>query len=184
MQRGVRPRRPQHILARLTHAPPSVPACVSQPAFQPHPDSGERTWFNHLGVLHSAAWADEFVFAAAHLDSFRYAAIAAAFYLLDAVAHGLLGPDALGQHVTHRGSRPIEPRHLWHVRRLVWRHTIVQPWQQAHFALPSLPASVGEAFALMFNMERACRAQLAIMSSGGRQIRIAEELAEDMPKCI
>ena len=38
--------------------------------------------------------------------------------------------------------------------------------------------TVGEAFALMFNMERACRAQLAIMSSGGKQIRIAEELAE------
>ncbi|MCV0378514.1 class II aldolase/adducin family protein [Nitratireductor sp.] len=38
--------------------------------------------------------------------------------------------------------------------------------------------AVGEAFALMFNMERACRAQLAIMSSGGKPVRVNEELAE------
>ena len=38
--------------------------------------------------------------------------------------------------------------------------------------------TVGEAFSLMFNMERACRAQLAIMSSGGTQRRINGQLAE------
>ncbi|AXS41651.1 class II aldolase/adducin family protein [Breoghania sp. L-A4] len=38
--------------------------------------------------------------------------------------------------------------------------------------------SVGEAFALMYNMERACRAQLAIMSSGGTPRRIDPALAE------
>lgn len=38
--------------------------------------------------------------------------------------------------------------------------------------------SVGEAFALMFNMERTCKAQLAIMSSGGVQRRVDPELAE------
>jgi ribulose-5-phosphate 4-epimerase/fuculose-1-phosphate aldolase len=38
--------------------------------------------------------------------------------------------------------------------------------------------TVGEAFALMFNMERACRAQLAIMSSGGTPLAISDELAE------
>jgi ribulose-5-phosphate 4-epimerase/fuculose-1-phosphate aldolase len=38
--------------------------------------------------------------------------------------------------------------------------------------------TVGEAFSLMFNMERACRAQLAIMSSGGAQRRINGQLAE------
>ncbi|WP_163269358.1 class II aldolase/adducin family protein [Chelativorans alearense] len=38
--------------------------------------------------------------------------------------------------------------------------------------------TVGEAFALMFNMERACRAQLAIMSSGGAPRAIDRELAE------
>jgi len=42
--------------------------------------------------------------------------------------------------------------------------------------------TVGEAFALMFNMERACRAQLAIMSSGGTQRRIDPELAEKTAK--
>jgi len=38
--------------------------------------------------------------------------------------------------------------------------------------------TVGEAFALMFNMERTCRAQLAIMSSGGTPHKISTELAE------
>jgi ribulose-5-phosphate 4-epimerase/fuculose-1-phosphate aldolase len=38
--------------------------------------------------------------------------------------------------------------------------------------------TVGEAFALMHNLERACKAQLAIMSSGGTQRRLPEALAE------
>jgi ribulose-5-phosphate 4-epimerase/fuculose-1-phosphate aldolase len=38
--------------------------------------------------------------------------------------------------------------------------------------------TVGEAFALMFNMERACRAQLAIMSSGGTMRPVDGQLAE------
>ena len=54
---------PRGIL-KLTH---------EMPAFRPHPRSGERIWHNHLGVLHSAAWADEFAFAASHLRSVRHA---------------------------------------------------------------------------------------------------------------
>lgn len=38
--------------------------------------------------------------------------------------------------------------------------------------------TVGEAFSLMFNMERACRAQLAIMSSGGTMRPVDGQLAE------
>ncbi|WP_417476199.1 class II aldolase/adducin family protein [Leisingera sp.] len=38
--------------------------------------------------------------------------------------------------------------------------------------------TVGEAFSLMYNLERSCRAQLAILSAGGQQVRISEELAE------
>jgi len=38
--------------------------------------------------------------------------------------------------------------------------------------------SVGEAFALMFNLERACRAQVAILSLGGAVRRIDPDLAE------
>ncbi|MFU8865223.1 MAG: class II aldolase/adducin family protein [Rhodobacterales bacterium] len=38
--------------------------------------------------------------------------------------------------------------------------------------------SVGEAFALMYNMERTCRAQLAIMSSGGTPYALSPEVAE------
>ena len=50
---------PRGIL-KLTH---------EMPAFRLHPSTGEPIWHNHLGVLHSAAWADEFAFAAAHLRS-------------------------------------------------------------------------------------------------------------------
>ncbi len=38
--------------------------------------------------------------------------------------------------------------------------------------------TVGEAFSLMFNLERSCRAQLAIMSSGGTPRPVSPELAE------
>lgn len=39
-------------------------------------------------------------------------------------------------------------------------------------------ATVGEAFILMHNLERACKAQLAIMSSGGKPKRLNPDLSE------
>lgn len=39
-------------------------------------------------------------------------------------------------------------------------------------------STVGEAFALMYNLERTCKAQVALMSSGARLNRISDELAE------
>ena len=84
----------RHVL-KLTH---------EAEAFRSHPTSGERIWHNHFAVLHSAAWADEFAFAAAHLRSKRYALIAQLFYALDTAMHLLQGAEALGQHVTHRGG--------------------------------------------------------------------------------
>lgn len=100
------------------------------PAFRHHPSTGERTWLNHLGVLHSAAWADEFAHAAVHLSSPTYVFVAYAFYALDWLSHALLGAEGVGQHVTHYGGRPISRAHVWHVRRLVWKHMLVAPWQQ------------------------------------------------------
>jgi len=38
--------------------------------------------------------------------------------------------------------------------------------------------TVGEAFALMYNLERTCKAQVALMSSGARLNRVSDELAE------
>lgn len=38
--------------------------------------------------------------------------------------------------------------------------------------------TVGEAFALMFNLERACKAQVALMSSGAKLNRVSDDLAE------
>jgi len=99
-------------------------------SFRTHPTTGEQVWHNHLGVLHSAAWADEFAYAAQHLNSVRYALIAHLFYGLDALALMLVGAEALGQHVTHRGGEPIAAEHVWHARRLMWRHTVTTPWQQ------------------------------------------------------
>lgn len=38
--------------------------------------------------------------------------------------------------------------------------------------------TVGEAFALMFNLERTCKAQVALMSSGAKLNHVADDLAE------
>ena len=48
------------------------------------------------------------------------------FYALDALAHRALGGEALSQHVTH---------HVWHVRRLMWKHTLTAPWRQGDIIL-------------------------------------------------
>ena len=38
--------------------------------------------------------------------------------------------------------------------------------------------TVGEAFTLMFNLERTCKAQVALMSSGAALNRVSDDLAE------
>ena len=60
----------------------------------------------------------------------RYALISWLFYVLDAFMHTVVGSEGLGQHVTHHGGDPITAAHLWHARRLMWKHTIVSPWRQ------------------------------------------------------
>lgn len=105
------------------------------PAFRTHPRTGDEVWHNHLGVLHSAAWADEFAHAARHLRSARYAALSWLFYALDALIHRGLFGEAFGQHVTHRGGEPIAAEHVWHVRRLMWKHTLTAPWRQGDIIL-------------------------------------------------
>ena len=99
-------------------------------AFRMHPSTGELIWHNHLSVLHSASWADEFAYAAHHLKSVPYALISYLFYALDALMHFAVGAEALGQHVTHRNGAPITSEHVWHARRLMWRHMSISPWQQ------------------------------------------------------
>lgn len=42
--------------------------------------------------------------------------------------------------------------------------------------------TVGEAFALMFNLERTCKAQVALMSSGAELNRVSDDLAEHTAK--
>ena len=105
------------------------------PAFRSHPSSGERVWHNHLAVLHSRSWADEFLHAAYVLRSARHAACALAFYLLDMASHALVGAEGLSQHVTHHGGSPIRSSHTWHVRRLIWRHSVLAPWVQGDLVL-------------------------------------------------
>ena len=83
----------------------------------------------------SKAWADEFAHAARHLRSARYAALSWLFYALDALIHRGLFGEAFGQHVTHRGGEPIAAEHVWHVRRLMWKHTLTAPWRQGDIIL-------------------------------------------------
>ena len=99
-------------------------------AFRTHPTTGEQIWHNHLSVLHSSSWADEFAKAAVHLQQGRYALLARLFYGLDYLMHALVGAESLGQHVTHHGGEPIDAKHAWHARRLMWRHMLVAPWQE------------------------------------------------------
>lgn len=113
-------------ILKLTH---------EMPAFRKHPTTGEMVWHNHLSVLHSASWADEFAFAGAHLRSPKYALLSAAFYALDGFMHLVLGRESLGQHVAHSSGEPIPAADVWHVRRLLWKHTLVAPWRQGDLIL-------------------------------------------------
>ena len=149
-EEGFEPHWEARRLLKLTH---------ELPAFRTHPLSGDTIFHNHLATLHSRSWADEFLFASAHQYSLLNALYALYFYALDALSHLLLGAEGLAQHVTHKGGEPILSSHVWHARKLIWRHTLTQPWQQGDLIL-------------IDNM-RVAHARMPFTTSGKRKLWVA-----------
>ena len=77
---------------------------------------------------------------------------------LQSVSDGLaLGAEGLSQHVTHRDGGAIA--HTWHVRRLMWRHALVAPWQKGDL--------------IFIDNWRVAHARMPFRSAGPRKLWVA-----------
>lgn len=102
----------------------------THPAVRAHPETGETAWFNHSQVMHLAATPHELARQARLLGSPRLFAAAAALKLIAVAKHRLLPADRQSYHVTYADGGEIPSSHIRHVCDVVWRNTVVQPWQR------------------------------------------------------
>ncbi|WP_052367964.1 TauD/TfdA family dioxygenase [Algiphilus aromaticivorans] len=102
----------------------------THPAVRAHPETGEMAWFNHSQVMHLAATPHELARQARLLGSPRLFASAAALKLIAVAKHRLLPADRQSYHVTYADGGEIPSSHIRHVCDVVWRNTVVQPWQR------------------------------------------------------
>lgn len=106
---------------RLTHC---------QPVTRTHPRTGEAVWHNHLAVFHVSAAAGEYA------RIFRLRPTARHFFFwqlartLSALQRRLRGPDELAMHCTYADGSEIPVGDVEHVRDVIWRHMVIEPWQR------------------------------------------------------
>lgn len=101
-----------------------------QPVFRDHPQTGERAWHNHTQVFHLSAAPGEY----RRIFRLRPSLRAAAFWQLSRVLVGLQrlsrGADEQSMHCTYEDGREIPDADMEHVRDVIWRHMVIQPWER------------------------------------------------------
>lgn len=102
----------------------------THPAVRAHPETGEKAWFNHSQVMHLAATPHELARQARLLKSPRLLGAAAGLKLIAVAKHRLLPAEKQSYHVTYADGGEIPSRYIRHVCDVVWRNTVVQPWQR------------------------------------------------------
>jgi len=101
----------------------------TQPVHRDHPVTGEPVWHNHVTTFHTSQAAGEY----AHIHRLRPSA--RTFALLQ-LARGLSWlqrrkpVDERAMECTYRDGREIPDADLDHVRDVVWRHLVIEPWQR------------------------------------------------------
>jgi len=101
----------------------------TQPVHRDHPVTGERVWHNHVTTFHSSQAAGEY----AHIHGLRPRARTFAMLQL---ARGLTWlqrrkpVEARALECTTLDGREIPDADMDHVRDVVWRHMVIEPWRR------------------------------------------------------
>jgi hypothetical protein len=101
----------------------------TQPAYRDHPVTGERAWYTHVTTFHVGTGAAEYARIARHRPSERHRAMLDLARTLDAAARAKPA-DERAMHCTYEDGREIPDADLEHVRDVVWRHLVIDPWRR------------------------------------------------------
>ena len=99
----------------------------TQPVHRDHPRTGERVWHNHVTTFHLGTAAAEYARIAAFRPTDRHKGLLS-------MARGLetklrqKPADEQSMHVTRADGGEIPDADLEHLRDVVWRHTVIDPW--------------------------------------------------------
>jgi alpha-ketoglutarate-dependent taurine dioxygenase len=100
-----------------------------RPAMQPHPETGEMTWFNHLQVFHREAAAIEY----AHIFNRRRDFFSLKYLLLISAAtawkRSFSDPMSSAMHVLFGDGSPVPRVYVAHVLDVIWKNLRPFDWQ-------------------------------------------------------
>lgn len=100
----------------------------TQPIMRPHPETGEPVWHNHLTTFHRSTAEAELRRVAEYRPTERQKGLQhIAGQLAERQAD--TPPEELGMHTTHEDGSEIDPADVEHVRDVVWRHMVIEPWK-------------------------------------------------------
>lgn len=101
----------------------------TQPVARAHPQTGEPVWHNHLTTFHRSTAEAELRRVAEYRPTERQKGLAA---MAAGIAERLqdADPETLGMHTTHEDGSEIDLADVEHVRDVIWRHMVIEPWRK------------------------------------------------------
>ncbi len=100
------------------------------PVYRDHPVTGERVWHNHTQVFHLSAAAGEYQRIAALRPTWKNWAIWQFSRALEMVNRARRSSDEQPMHCTYRDGREIPDGDMEHVRDMIWKHIVINPWKK------------------------------------------------------
>ncbi len=94
-----------------------------------HPVTGERAWHNHATTFHLGTAVGEYARIAAHRPSERHEGMLRFARQLDA-GWRRKPSDEQAMHTTYLDGSEIPDADMDHVRDVVWRHMVIEPWRR------------------------------------------------------
>jgi len=101
----------------------------TQPVHRDHPVTGERVWHNHATTFHLGTAVAEYRRIAALRPSERHRGLRR---MAEALEEKLRRKpaDEQSMHCTYLDGREIPDADMEHVRDVVWRHMVIEPWRR------------------------------------------------------
>lgn len=100
----------------------------TQPVMRPHPRTREPVWHNHTTTFHISTAAAELRRVAEFRPTERHQGIARMADQL-ALRARERASDEHGMHCTYEDGREIPDADMEHVRDVVWRNMVIEPWR-------------------------------------------------------
>lgn len=102
----------------------------TRPAVATHPQSGNKIWFNHTQVFHSAAARMEYAHILGRQKNLRGLGLNLFLRINDLWESFTQKPEERAMHVTFGNGDPIPDDYVKHLIDVIWKNIYINPWQK------------------------------------------------------